>query len=111
MGPGFVEKAYRNAMRLSLGSSGFEFASESRIVVRYRGVEVGTHLLNLVVNEQLIVELKAVKALSAIHFSQLRSYLRATNLRVGLILNFNSPRLEIRRLANRYQDKTVSVPQ
>ena len=108
LGPGFVEKAYRNAMRVALAADGFDFVTESRIVVMYRGVEVGTHQLDLVIEGKLILELKAAKCLTDIHYAQLRSYLRATDLRVGLLLNFNAPKLEVRRLVNRYQDVLAS---
>ena len=108
LGPGFIEKAYRNAMRIALADADLAFVSESRIVVRYRGVEVGTHQLDLLVNGELVVELKAVKCLTDIHYAQLRSYLRAANLRLGLLFNFNASKLEVRRLVNRYQDMLVS---
>ncbi len=90
LGPGFLEKAYRNAMRIALSRAGLEFLSERRIVVTYQGIEVCTHQVDLVVRNELIVELKAVKALSELHFSQLRSYLKATKLTVGLLINFNT---------------------
>lgn len=104
LGPGLVEKAYRNALRIALADAGLGYVGESRIAVRNRGADVGTHQLDLLINGELIVELKAVKCLTEIHYAQLRSYLRAANLRVGLLFNFNAPKLEVRRLVNRYQD-------
>lgn len=108
LGPGFVEKAYHSALRIALTDAGLGFVCESRVVVRYRGVDIGIHQLDLLVKGELIVELKAVKCLTEIHYAQLRSYLRAANLRVGLLINFNAPKLEVRRLVNRYQDILVS---
>jgi GxxExxY protein len=66
--------------------------------ISFEGVEVGVHVLDLVVDNQIVVELKAVKALEEIHFAQLRSYLKATGLRVGLLLNFNAPTLVVKRV-------------
>ncbi len=63
-------------------------------------MEVGTHKLDLLVENTIIVELKAVKELSDIHFAQLRSYLKAANLKVGLLLNFSKPSLEVKRVVN-----------
>ena len=62
------------------------------------GEEVGLHRLDLVVEEQIVVELRAVKALEDIHFAQLKSYLKATGLRIGLLCNFNAPTLVIKRV-------------
>jgi len=61
-------------------------------------VEVGQHRLDLIVENQIILEIKAVKELIDIHFAQLRSYLKATGLKVGLLLNFAKPALEIKRV-------------
>jgi GxxExxY protein len=63
-------------------------------------VEVGTHRLDLLVEGKIIVELKAVKDLTDIHFAQLRSYLKATGLKVGLLMNFAKPTLEVKRVVN-----------
>ena len=63
-------------------------------------MEVGLHRLDLLIENKIIVELKAVKELADIHFAQLRSYLKATDLRVGLLLNFSTPILEVKRVVN-----------
>ena len=70
----------------------FRFISEQE--------HVGLHRIDLIIERQLIVELKAIKDLEDIHFAQLRSYLRATGLPVGLLMNFNAPRLVIKRVVN-----------
>jgi GxxExxY protein len=66
--------------------------------VLYDGVEVGQHRLDLLVEGEIVVELKAVRALEDAHFSIVRSYLRAVGRRLGLLLNFDAPTLEIRRV-------------
>jgi GxxExxY protein len=70
------------------------------VKIEYLGVQIGTHRLDLVVENQIIIELKAVKDLTDAHFAQLRSYLKATDIKVGLLLNFSKPTLEIRRVVN-----------
>jgi GxxExxY protein len=70
------------------------------IQVEYLEVPVGLHRLDLLVQNEFIVELKAVKELADIHFAQLRSYLKATGMKVGLLLNFSKPTLEVRRVVN-----------
>jgi GxxExxY protein len=79
-------------------SVGLEVEQQSPVNVSYRGEIVGDHVADLVVNGVVIIEIKAVKALTKNHEAQLFNYLRATGLKVGLLLNFGSPRLEFRRL-------------
>jgi GxxExxY protein len=100
LGPGFLESIYEQALKVELSESGLGFDSQKEIKVQYSGVEVGVHRLDLVVEEEIIVELKAVKELADIHFAQLRSYLKATGIKVGLLLNFSKPTLEVRRVVN-----------
>lgn len=68
--------------------------------IQYGGREVGEHVLDLLVDGRIVVELKAIKALEDVHFAQVRSYLRATRLRVGLLFNFNTSVLTIKRIVN-----------
>jgi GxxExxY protein len=76
------------------------FETQKEIRIEYLGVAIGIHRLDLVVENQIIVELKAAKEFTDVHFAQLRSYLKATGLKVGLLLNFAKPTLEIRRVVN-----------
>jgi GxxExxY protein len=98
LGPVFLESIYQKAMEVALQHRGIAFQRQKEIHVYFEEVDVGLQRLDLVVEEQIILELKAVKDLEEIHFSQLRSYLKATRLRVGLLLNFNSPTLVIKRV-------------
>jgi len=100
LGPGFLENIYEAALKVELKKHCIQFESQKEIKIDYLGVIVGTHRLDLVVEDQIIVELKAVKELAEIHFAQLRSYLKATGLKVGLLLNFAKPTLEIKRIVN-----------
>ena len=100
LGPGFLESIYEQALKVELSESGLSFDSQKEIKVQYSGVEVGVHRLDLIVEEEIIVELKAVKELADIHFAQLRSYLKATGIKVGLLLNFSKPTIEVKRVVN-----------
>ena len=98
LGPGFLESIYHGALRVALSQGGIPYESQKQVRISFEGVEVGIHVLDLLVDGQIVVELKAIKALEAIHFAQVRSYLKATGLRVGLLINFNAPTLVVKRI-------------
>ena len=100
LGPGFLESIYEEALKVELTEHDIQFESQKEIKIEYLGVDVGIHRLDLVVENTIILELKAVKELTDIHFAQLGSYLKATGLKIGLLLNFSRPTLEIRRVVN-----------
>jgi GxxExxY protein len=100
LGPGFLESIYEEALKVELSKNELDFASQMEVQIEYLGVPVGLHRLDLFVQNEVIVELKAVKKLADIHFAQLRSYLKATGMKVGLLLNFSKPTLEVRRVVN-----------
>ena len=100
LGPGFLESIYEEALKVDLSEHDLNFEAQKEIKIEYLGVVVGTHRLDLVVEDTIILELKAVSELMDIHYAQLRSYLKATNLSVGLLLNFAKPTLEIKRVVN-----------
>ena len=88
LGFGFLEKVYENAMAIELRRSGFEVEQQKPVTVYYRGVIVGEYFADLLVQQVVLVELKVASALIAAHEAQLLNYLRATNIEVGLLLNF-----------------------
>lgn len=98
LGPGFLESVYENALALELEAQGVPFERQHTVTVVYRGVPVGQHRLDLLVDRQVVVELKALKALLPEHHAVVRAQLRAANLNHGLLLNFHAPTLEIRRV-------------
>ena len=95
-----MESIYEEALKVEFSEHGLHFDCQKEIKIEYLGVEVGVHRLDLLIENKIIVELKAVAELSDIHFAQLRSYLKATGLKVGLLLNFSKPTLEVRRVVN-----------
>ena len=98
LGPGFVESIYHNALILELCRRGMAFDTEKRIPVYYEGQIVGTHRLDLVVEHEVIIETKTVTALNNAHYAQVRSYLRAANRKVGLLVNFSLEKADFRRI-------------
>ncbi len=88
LGPGFLEKVYRNAISVELANMRCRVEQEKNIKVYYNGIEVGDYYCDLLVNRFVIVELKAAEHLRQEHEAQLLNYLRATDIEVGLLLNF-----------------------
>ncbi|MGA8179882.1 MAG: GxxExxY protein [Desulfobacterales bacterium] len=100
LGPGFLESIYEEALKVEFKEHEFNYVAQKEIKVKYLGVVVGIHRLDLLIENKIIIELEAVKELMDVHFAQLRSYLKATGLKVGLLFNFAKPTLEIRRVVN-----------
>ena len=97
LGVGFLEKVYENALLLELRKRGLEAESQVPVKVKYKGTEVGEYYADIVVENQVIVELKSVDSLQKIHEAQLLNYLKATGYKVGLLVNFKHPKAEIKR--------------
>jgi GxxExxY protein len=100
LGNGFLEKVYENALAHELRKSGFFIEQQKGIRVRYDGVVVGDYKADLLVQKEVLAELKAVKTLDNIHIAQCLNYLKATGFKVCLLLNFGTPKVQIRRLMN-----------
>lgn len=98
LGAGFLESIYENAMKVALRKRNLPFEFQAEVRVFFEAEEVGLHRLDLIVNREIVVELKAIKALEDVHFAQVRSYLKATGLHVGLLMNFNAPTLVVKRI-------------
>jgi GxxExxY protein len=108
LGPGFREDVYERALMLELRKRSIPFRAQVVISVRYDGTEVGSHTLDLLVAEMLVVELKAISALAEVHRAQTLAYCRAANVPVGLLLNFGELPLGIRRIVNNYRPPSLS---
>jgi GxxExxY protein len=97
LGPGFLESVYQNALVCELRKSGFRSEAQKPIAVRYDGQVVGAFAADLLVNDSVIVEVKAIQTLAKSHEVQLVNYLTATGLNEGLLLNFGAERLEFKK--------------
>jgi len=108
LGPGLLESAYEACLAYELTTKGFSFERQKPLPVVYRGVAIDcAYRLDLVVSDAVIVEVKAVEALNAVHEAQMLSYLRLYDRRIGLMFNFNVKRLAqdgLRRFVNNYRD-------
>ena len=99
LGAGFLEKVYENAMVHACRKAGLFVKQQHPISVRFDGVVVGDYVADLIVNESVLVELKAAAVLTDIHQAQCLNYLKATGLKVCLLINFGKPRVEVKRLS------------
>jgi len=93
LGPGLLENPYLTCMCVELAHMGIPFERERRFHLEYRGVQVGDYIPDLIVANMVVVEVKSVHHIEPVFIAQVITYLRITKLRVGLILNFNSPKL------------------
>jgi len=100
LGPGFVEGVYEEALAYELELHGVPFERQKVVTVSYKGRAVGTHRLDFVVDGKIVLELKAVSALTDVFKQQTLSYLKATGLRLGILINFGTPRVEYIRIVN-----------
>lgn len=90
LGYGFLEKVYENSLKISLRKLGFEVEQQYPISVYFEGEIVGEYFADLLINQTVVIELKAAKAINPDHEAQLLNYLRATDHEVGLLLNFGA---------------------
>lgn len=101
--PGFEEKVYKNALYIELTDHGIVVETEIPFKVYYKNHVVGDYRADMIVDRRVIIELKAVSALATIHEVQLVNYLTATGIDDGLLINFGSDKLEIRRKFRLYK--------
>jgi GxxExxY protein len=97
LGNGFLEKVYENALAVELRAEGLRVKQQDAIAVRYRNEVVGEYFADLMVEDRVIVELKAVRGIDSIHEAQCINYLKASGVPVCLLMNFARPRLDVRR--------------
>jgi GxxExxY protein len=98
LGAGFLESVYEKALVIALLAKGLKVQAQAALEVRFRGHVVGEFYADILVENRVVIEVKAAKALTAEHEAQLINYLRATGIRVGLLVNFGKPRVEWKRL-------------
>ena len=94
LGPGYLESVYEEAMAIEMTLQNIPFVRQKPVCVIYKGSSVGESQLDFLVADKIVVELKAVERLAPVHRAQVISYLKATNLRLGLLMNFNVPVLK-----------------
>jgi GxxExxY protein len=98
LGPGFLESIYHNALLIEMKKQNIAFESEKEVTVSYCGSQVGIHKIDMFIENEIVLELKTVDDLNKKHYAQVRSYLKALNKPVGLLVNFRSYKLDVRRV-------------
>lgn len=110
LGPGLLESVYERALMHELTQNGMTVKTQVEVAMNYKGVNIGEGLrLDLLVNDELIVELKSVEELKPVHYKQLLTYLKLMNKPVGLLINFNVNDLMdgIKRVRNGYEEESI----
>ena len=100
LGPGLLEKLYKRALIIELLARGYKIEQQKAIVAKYKDQIIGKHVLDLIVNDCIILELKAVTEVLPIHKQQALSYLKATGLELALVINFGASRVQSHRVVN-----------
>jgi GxxExxY protein len=106
LGAGFLESVYEKAMLIALQQRGLSVKAQFPLAVKFRGQVVGEFYADLLLEDKVIIELKAVRALTPEHQAQLINYLNATGIDVGLLVNFGNPKLEYRRFRRSNPDSS-----
>ena len=102
LGVGFVEPVYEKSLMVALNQKGLKVENQVPLKVSFRGIIVGEFKADLLVEDKVLIELKAVSSFANEHFAQILNYLKATEIEVGLIINFGNSKLEYRRFNNRF---------
>jgi GxxExxY protein len=100
LGPGYSEKIYEEAMERELTGQGVSVDRQRIVAVMYKGENIGEYRLDSVADEKVLLEFKAVSELNSIFESQVLSYLKASGLKLGLLINFGGKKVEVRRIVN-----------
>ncbi len=97
LGSGFLEKVYENAMMVLLEKEFIKAEQQKEIAIDYYGKNIGNYIADILVDEKVIIELKTVDKLTDIHSAQIINYLKATRVKIGLLINFKNSKLEYKR--------------
>jgi GxxExxY protein len=100
LGAGFLEKIYERALLRELGLRGLRATAQAALTVSYKGFHIGTYFADIIVEDILMIELKCVDRLANEHTAQCLNYLKASNLTVCLLINFQKPKVEWRRIVH-----------
>ena len=98
LGVGFLERVYENALALELRESGLQAQQQKPVQVAYRGTIVGDYVVDLLVEDKVVLELKHAKGISEAHLAQCLNYLKATGYELALVINFGNPRVQVKRV-------------
>ena len=97
LGAGFLEKVYENSLVVELEKKGLNCKAQHVLTVNYKGNIVGEYIADLLVEDKVIIELKSVNKILPVHEAQILNYLKATNIELGLLVNFSHPKATVKR--------------
>jgi GxxExxY protein len=109
LGPGFLESVYEEALAVEFSEQGIRFERQKPLPILYREHHVGEHRLDFLVENAVVLELKAIADFENIHFAVVRSYLKAAGLDDGLLMNFATTKLAVKRIGRTYTGSQHSV--
>ena len=109
LGAGFLESVYEKALLIALQQKGLSAKAQFPLAVKFSGQVVGEFYADILLEDKVIIELKAVRALTPDHHAQLINYLNATGIDVGLLINFGNPKLEFRRFRRSASESGVAL--
>ena len=98
LGEGFLEKVYENALLVELRRKGLRAENQVPVEVSYKGNLVGSYYADIIVEDTVLLELKAIDQVQNVHKAQMINYMKATGIKVGLLVNFKQPKAEIKRI-------------
>ena len=107
LGVGFLESVYENALCVELSNKGLSYQQQKPLKVIYKGMVVGNFITDIIVERKLLLELKVSLELNKSHKAQVINYLKATGISVGLLLNFGTPKLGVKRIVHQYSKSEV----
>jgi GxxExxY protein len=102
LGCGFLEKVYENALAYELRKQGFEARQQWPIDVHYENIVVGQYFADLIVDHEVLLEIKAIKCFDDLHLAQCLNYLKATHMKICLLLNFGASKVEVKRIVHNF---------
>jgi GxxExxY protein len=101
MGPGFLEAVYHEALALELDTKFIPYYHEKELKIKYKGIDLEKrYYADFICHDEIILEIKAINELNNVHISQVLNYLKATNKKLGLLVNFGAKSLEYKRIVN-----------
>ena len=104
LGAGFLEKVYENALCVEFGRTGIPYSRQQQYGIEYKSKIVGNYIADIVVDNKLLIELKALSALNRDHEAQVMNYLKASGLSVGLLINFGTSRIGMKRIVWKHDE-------
>lgn len=109
LGIGYLESVYEKALLIALRQKGLKAENQVSLKVAFRGEIVGEFFADILVEEKVLVELKVANALSRENYAQTINYLKATKIKIGLLIDFGTPKIEYRRFTNKFEENSSNI--